>query len=100
MAPFGARRATCRTARFSVTLIFSPRNMASIRARRPDSSASCKQKLERLVGDAVLRVVQEDARGLGGHALAALGILGEEIPQVQVAALSVVRARAFQAGAW
>ena len=31
-APFGARRATWRTARFSVTLIFSPRNMASIRA--------------------------------------------------------------------
>ena len=33
--PSGARRATCRTARFSVILIFSPRNMASIRARRP-----------------------------------------------------------------
>ena len=44
-APFGARRATCRTARFSVTLIFSPRNMASIRARRPDSSASCRSSL-------------------------------------------------------
>ena len=41
-APFGARRATCRTARFSVTLILSPRNIASIRARRPDSSASCR----------------------------------------------------------
>ena len=36
--PFGARRATCRTARFSVTLILSPRNMASMRDRRPDSS--------------------------------------------------------------
>ena len=39
--PRGARSATCRTARFSVTLIFSPANMASMRARRPDSSASC-----------------------------------------------------------
>ena len=39
-APLGARRATCRTARFSVMLIFSPRNIASIRARKPDSSAS------------------------------------------------------------
>ena len=36
----GARSATWSTARFSVTLIFSPRNMASIRARSPDSSAS------------------------------------------------------------
>ena len=39
---FGARSATCSTARFSVTLILSPRNIASIRSRRPDSSASCK----------------------------------------------------------
>ena len=38
--PFGARSATCRTARFSVTFIFSPRNIASMRSRRPDSSAS------------------------------------------------------------
>ena len=41
--PSGARRATWRTARFSVTLIFSPRNIASMRACRPDSSASCKR---------------------------------------------------------
>ena len=32
-APRGARRATCSTARFSVMLIFSPRNIASIRSR-------------------------------------------------------------------
>ena len=38
-APRGARSATCSTARFSETLIFSPRNMASMRARRPQSSA-------------------------------------------------------------
>ena len=30
----GARNATCSTARFSVTLIFSPRNMASMRSRK------------------------------------------------------------------
>ena len=40
--PRGARSATCMTARRSVTLIFSPRNMASMRARRPDSWANCK----------------------------------------------------------
>jgi hypothetical protein len=45
-APFGARRATCSTARFSVMLILSPRNMASIRDCRPDSSASSDQQLE------------------------------------------------------
>ena len=37
--PSGARRATCSTARFSVTLIRSPANMASIRWRSPARSA-------------------------------------------------------------
>ena len=40
VASRGARSATCRTARSSVTLIFSPENIASMRARRPRSSAS------------------------------------------------------------
>ncbi len=39
-APRGARRATCKTARFSVTLILSPRNIASMRPRRSASSAN------------------------------------------------------------
>ena len=38
-ACLGARRATWRTARSSVTLILSPRNIPSIRAGRPDSPA-------------------------------------------------------------
>jgi hypothetical protein len=37
--PRAARSATCSTARFSVMLIFSPRNIASRRAARPASSA-------------------------------------------------------------
>ena len=37
--PFGARSATCSTARRSVRLIFSPENMASMRWRSPHSSA-------------------------------------------------------------
>ena len=94
MAPLGARSATCSTARSSVTLIFSPANIASIRARSPDSSASCTsnpeaallgqltEQRERLVGDAVLRVVQIDPRRLGAHAPAAPGVVGEELPQV------------------
>ena len=39
-SPRGARRATCRTARFSVMLIFSPRNIASRRVATPEVSAS------------------------------------------------------------
>ena len=42
--PFGARSATCSTARSSVMLILSPRNMASMRSRRPHASASCTSR--------------------------------------------------------
>ena len=40
VSPSGARRATCNTARFSVTLIFSPLNIALIRPPRSQSCAS------------------------------------------------------------
>ncbi len=40
VSSLGARSATWRTARSSVTLIFSPVNIASIRFGRPHSSAS------------------------------------------------------------
>ena len=40
IAPRGARKAVCSTARFSVTLIRSPPNIASMRSRRPHASAS------------------------------------------------------------
>ena len=49
-------------------------------------SASAEQA-ERLVGDPVLRVVEEQAGGLGGHPLAAPWIGGEQLPQVGVAQL-------------
>ena len=45
----GARSATCSTARSSVTLIFSPPNIASMWSRSPDWSASVEQRAERLV---------------------------------------------------
>ena len=44
MPPRGARSATCSTARFSVALILSPRNMASMRSRSPASSASARSR--------------------------------------------------------
>ena len=40
--PFGARKATCSTERFSVVLITSPRNIAAVRSRTPRSAASAK----------------------------------------------------------
>ena len=51
------------------------------------------EKLEGFVGDAVLRVVQEEARGLGRHPLAALGIVREELAQMQSSDLLVVGLR-------
>ena len=41
-----------------------------------------QQQLERLVGDAVLRVVEVDAGRLGRQPLAARGIVGEELAQM------------------
>ena len=48
------------------------------------------EKLEGFVGDAILGVVQEEAHSLGGHPLAALGVIREEISQMQFANLLIV----------
>ena len=42
-----------------------------------------KQQLERFVGDAILRVIEVNARGLGCHALAALGIIREQLAEMR-----------------
>ena len=47
-----------------------------------------KEKLEGFVGDPVLRVIQKEAHGLGCHALAALGVVCEKLPEMQIAGLS------------
>ena len=57
------------------------RNMASIRARSPDSSASRKE-FHRLVGDAVLRVVEEEPDAFGRQPFSARRVVGEERPKV------------------
>ncbi len=46
-----------------------------------------QKQLECFVGDPVLRVIEEQAQGLDRHALAALGIIGKQLAQVQVADL-------------
>ena len=89
-SPFGIRSATCRTERFSVTLIRSPRNIASIALAEPDSSASAQQQRERLVGDPVLRVVEVQAGALGRQPLAPARVRGEQVAEVDVADLLVV----------
>ena len=42
-----------------------------------------QEELERLVGDAVLGVIEVDADGLGGQALSAFGVVREELSEVQ-----------------
>ena len=58
----GSRSAVCRTARSSVTLMWSPRNIASIRSRSSRLLRKPHEQRERLVGDPVLRVVEIAAR--------------------------------------
>ena len=54
-----------------------------------------QQQLERFVGDAVLRVIQEQSGGLEGHSLPALGIGGEQFLEVQAFDFPVMRRERF-----
>ena len=49
-----------------------------------------QEELEGFVGDAVLRVIQVEAHRLGRHALAALGIVREELSEMQLADIFMV----------
>ena len=57
-----------------------------------------QEQLQRLVGDAVLRVVEVEPGALDGEALAAAGIVGEELAQVRVPKLLVVRRERLPGG--
>ena len=87
----GARSAVCSTARFSVTLIFSPANIARVRSESPHSRASAMRSAMRFRRRAVLRVVEKERRARRRHARAPLRIRGEELAQVHVADRLVVR---------
>jgi hypothetical protein len=56
-----------------------------------DSLRQLEQELERLFGDAVLRVIEVDPTCLGGHVLAALWIICEQCSQMDVTNLGVMR---------
>ena len=61
------------------------------------------EQVERLVGDAVFRVVEVEAHRLGRQALAASGVCGKEIAQVQRLDLVIMllEGRPFRAtGEW
>ena len=77
----GARRATCRTARFSVMLIFSLEHRVD---PGPQSGflSQLDQELQSLVDDAVFRVIEVKAGGLYGETLAALSIVREELAEM------------------
>ena len=75
-----ARRAAPSASR--CVLMTSPRNIAAVRSRRPHASASSTRQPHRLVGDAVLRVVEVQAGGLEHEPLAAPGVGGEQLAQV------------------
>ena len=77
----GARSATCRTARCSVDVDLLA---AEHRVAPFDHTAfvgKLQQQPDRLVGDAVLRVVQDTARRLRREALATARVVGEQLPQ-------------------
>ena len=59
-----------------------------------------QEQFERFVRDAILGVVQVNARGFGGHALAARGVLGEQLPQMQFPDLLIVGLEGFPCGAF
>ena len=99
VASRAARSATCSTARFSVTLIFSPANIALPARFHPALARESDEQRKRLGRGAVLRVVEKQRRAARGHARAALGIRGEELAQMHVADRVVVRGEREPGGA-
>ena len=71
-----------------MTLIFSPRNIASILRAQPGLLGELDEQPERLVVDAIFRVIQVDAGGLRGHPFAARRIIREQVSQVQARIVS------------
>ena len=58
---------------------------------QPGLLRQLQQKLEGFVGDAVLRVIQVEARRFGRHAFAAFRVIGKELAQMQLADSLMVR---------
>ena len=94
-----SRSATCSTARSSVTLICSPRNIAVDALAQAGLLGQLHQQRERLVGDPVLRVVEVQAGAFRGQPLAPVRVRGEQVPDVRRRDLLVVRLESLPGGA-
>jgi hypothetical protein len=57
----------------------------------PGGSGHAQQESHRLVGDAVLGVIEHQIAGAGSEAGAPLGVAGEELAQVPVADVAKMR---------
>ena len=57
---------------------------------QPRFLGQAEQELDGFVGDAILRVIEEEAGGLDGHPYAALGVVGKELSQMCAANVLVM----------
>ena len=57
------------------------------------------EELERVIGDPVLRVIQEQPDGFDRHSLAALRVIGEKFSEMQLADFFVMRGEGFPGAA-
>jgi hypothetical protein len=90
LAVFGARRATCSSALFGdVDLVAAEHRIAPF--HHPALARELQQQSEGLVGNAVLRVVQMQSGTFDHQAFAASRIVGEEVPQMRILDLLVMR---------
>ena len=66
---------------------------------RPQSRffGELQQQLQRLIGDAVFRVIQVDPRRLGSQTFASPGIFREQLPHMEALDLAVVRGKRIPA---
>ncbi len=87
----GARSATCSTARFSrhVNLVAAEHRVDAPAQTR--LLGQCEQQADRLVGHAVLGIVEVQAGGLDDEPFTALWILAEQSSQVAAVDLVVMR---------
>ena len=68
------------------------------RAAQPGFFRQLHEEVERFVRDAVLGVIEVDAGRFAGQPLAALGIIGKQLAQVQILDLGVMRSQGNPAG--
>jgi hypothetical protein len=69
-----------------------------MRSYKADSSNQLHEEFESLVGDAILGVIQEKARCLGGETLATFVVSREEVAQMESLDLVVMDGKGLPSG--